>query len=118
MKREWLVAVVFLAAVIAGRAVPRAEIIDRVLAVVNGAVILQSDSRGALRLGLIDMPPGPEPLRTVLNELIERRLVLIEVHRSGIPDPNPAAVDARMAQVRGRFPSDEAMARALAEVVP
>lgn len=116
MKRKWLAAVMFLAMVIAGHAVPRAEIIDRVLAVVNGAVILQSDSRGALRLGLIEMPPGPEPLLAVLNQLIERRLVLIEVHRSGIPDPDPAAVDARMADVRARFPSDEAMARTLAEV--
>jgi hypothetical protein len=116
MKRKWLAAVMFLAMVIATSPVGRAEIIDRVLAVVNGAVILQSDSRGALRLGLMDMPAGPEPLRAVLNELIERRLILIEVRRSGIPDPDPAAVGARMAEVRGRFPSDEAMARTLAEV--
>ena len=116
MKREWLAAVVFLAGVIASSAIVRAEIIDRVLAVVNGAVILQSDSRGALRLGLIDMPQGPEPLRAVLNQLIERRLVLIEVRRSGIADPDPAAVEARMAEVRGRFPTDEALTRALAEV--
>lgn len=93
-----------------------AEIIDRVLAVVNGAVILQSDSRGALRLGLIEMPEGAGPLRTVLDRLIERRLVLIEVQRSGSPEPFGAAVDARLGEVRRRFASDEAFAAVLAEV--
>lgn len=116
MKCERVAAVMFLAVVIASGAVARAEIIDRVLAVVNGAVILQSDSRGALRLGLMEMPAGPEPLRAVLNQLIERRLVLVEVHRSGIPDPARARVDARMAEVRARFSSDEAFTRTLDEI--
>ena len=93
-----------------------AEIIDRVLAVVNGAVILQSDSRAVLRLGLVEMPSGAEPLRAVLDRLIERRLILLEAQRSGTPDPAAAAVEARLAEVRSRFASDEAFATALAEL--
>src|SRR5687767_1002936 len=92
-----------------------AEIIDRVLAVVNGAVILQSDSRAALRLGLIEVAEGAGPLRAVLDRLIERRLVLIEVQRSGSPEAFGAAVDARLGEVRRRFASDEAFAAVLAE---
>ncbi len=107
--------VIILALVVASSAAVGAEIIDRVLAVVNGAVILQSDSRGALRLGLIEMPAGPEALRAVLDRLIERRLVLIEVNRSGAVDLDEAAVEARMAQVRGRFASDAELQAVLDE---
>jgi hypothetical protein len=111
-------AAVMLALVVGGGAV-RAEIIDRVLAVVNGAVILQSDSRGATRLGLIQIPPGTpaglEANRAALDRLIERRLVLVEVNRSATPNPADVVVDAGMIEVRSRFTSDEEFERALAE---
>jgi parvulin-like peptidyl-prolyl isomerase len=104
-----------LALIVASGAAVRAEIIDRVLAVVNGAVILQSDSRGALRLGLIEMPAGPEALRAVLDRLIERRLVLIEVNRSGAVELDENAVDARMAAVREKFAGDAELQTVLDE---
>lgn len=107
---------VMMALVVAAGIPVRAEIIDRVLAVVNGAVILQSDSRGVLRLGLIEMPPGGEPLRAVLDRLIERRLILVEANRSGTTDPDAEAVEAGLREVRGRFASDAAFASVLAEV--
>jgi peptidyl-prolyl cis-trans isomerase SurA len=107
--------VMVLALVVASSANVRAEIIDRVLAVVNGTVILQSDSRGALRLGLVEMPAGPEALRAVLDRLIERQLVLIEVNRSGSVELNEDEVEARMAQVRGRFATDAELQAALDE---
>ena len=89
-----------LAAAALGGGVARAEIIDRILAVVDGSIITQSDLLGALRLGLL----GPEPSRAsipeVLDRLIERRLILSEVERYAPPDPPDAEVDRRVAELR------------------
>ena len=104
-----------LAVLVASGLAVRAEIIDRVLAVVNGAVILQSDSRGALRLGLVEMPAGPEALRAVLDRLIERRLVLIEANRSGTQELDETAVETRVAEIRARFTSESQFEAVLAE---
>jgi peptidyl-prolyl cis-trans isomerase SurA len=89
-----------------------AQIIDRVMAVVNGAVITQSDVEAVRRFGLLPDTPVPE----IVERLIDRRLTVVEVNRSAPPEPAPALVHARVADVRRRFASDEAFARALAEV--
>jgi hypothetical protein len=57
----------------------RAEVIDRILAVVDGAIITQSDAAAAIRLGLVAGPA--DPLAGVVDRLIERRLMLREVDR-------------------------------------
>jgi hypothetical protein len=80
----------------------RAQIIDRILAVVNGAMILQSDVMMAVRLGLAPAPPASDPIAAPLDALIERRLVLEEVDRYAPPDPTDADIDRRLAEVRGR----------------
>ena len=78
-----------------------AEIIDRILAVVNGALIMQSDVRLAVRLGLAPST-GNDAVAAPLDALIERRLVLEEVDRYAPPEPPPAEVDRRLAEIRTR----------------
>jgi peptidyl-prolyl cis-trans isomerase SurA len=80
----------------------RAQIIDRILAVVNGALILQSDVMMAVRLELAPAPAASDPIAAPLDALIERRLVLEEVDRYAPPDPTDADIDRRLAEVRGR----------------
>jgi cytidylate kinase len=80
----------------------RAEIIDRILAVVNGAVIMQSDVTMSVRLGLAPSSAGSDVMAVPLDALIERRLVLEEVDRYAPPDPADADVDRRLAEVRAR----------------
>ena len=98
-------------------AAPRAsaaEVIDRVLAVVNGAVITLSDVQGALRFGLVTAEPHGD-LRAAVDRLIERRLALVEVERYAPPEPPEAGIDAAIAAARATFPSESAFAAALAE---
>ena len=79
-----------------------AEIIDRILAVVNGAVIMQSDVTMSVRLGMAPSSAGPDLMAVPLDALIERRLVLEEVDRYAPPDPVDADVDRRLAEIRAR----------------
>ena len=78
----------------------RAEVIDRILAVVDGALITQSDAAAAIRLGLVAGPA--DPLAAIVDRLIERRLVLREVDRYAPPDPAEADVDRTVADIRAR----------------
>jgi len=80
----------------------RAEIIDRILAVVDGAVIMQSDVTMAVRLGLVPAASTVDPISAPLNALIERRLILEEVDRYAPPDPPEAEIDQDLAEIRAR----------------
>ena len=91
-----------------------AQVIDRVMAVVNGSVITQSEVHGLLAFGMVRRPADGD-LTAVLDRLIERRLVLAEVNRYSPPEPAEGLLDARFADVRGRFASEEAFERRLAE---
>jgi hypothetical protein len=81
----------------------RAEIIDRVLAVVDTQIITLSDVRAALRFGLVPEDVTTDPTGAVLQRLIDRRLMLIEVDRYAPPEPSEAAVNASLAAVERRF---------------
>ena len=95
---------------------PRAEIIDRILAVVAGDPILLSDALAAQRFGLVEVPPGTaDPMRATIDLLIDRRLQLSEVNRYLPPEPTPEQMEARIEAVRSRFPSPAAFDAALAE---
>lgn len=94
-----------IAALVLGAGIPRAEVIDRILAVVDGALITQSDATAAIRLGLV-RGPG-DPLADVLDRLIERQLVLREVDRYAPPDPAEAEVERGLAGIRARAGSPE-----------
>jgi hypothetical protein len=92
----------------------RAEILDRVLAVVANRLIMQSDVTAARDLHLVPFEAGGDPIRDVLTRLIDRELVLVEVDRYAPPEPSAAAVDAEVQRVRERFPSEADLDGALA----
>ena len=95
---------------------PRADIIDRILAVVGGEPIMQSDAIAAMRFGIIDVPPETtDPVRVAIDLLIDRRLQLTEVNRYLPPEPSQEQMDTRMAAIRARFASQAAFDAALAE---
>ena len=95
----------------------RAEVIDRVLAVVGaeggGQVITLSDVIAARDLGLQSAGDAPDPLRAILTKLIDRELELAEVDRYAPPEPSAEAVDREVAVVRARFGSDADFEKAL-----
>lgn len=92
-----------------------AEVIDRILATVGGALILQSDAVAAARLGFVALPGQGDPLQFTLDRLIERRLMLIEVDRYAPPEPSRPMLDERMQQVDQRIGSGERLDAILRE---
>ena len=84
---------------------PQSNVIDRILAVVSGGLILQSDVNAALKLGLVEVPAEGDRIQGTLDRLIERRLMLIEVDRYGPPEPSRADVDAAMGEIDKRIAS-------------
>jgi hypothetical protein len=95
--RNVLAAVVWLLA-----AAAPAEIIDRILAVVDGAIIMQSDVAAAVRLSMVPATSAADPIPAALDALIERRLILEEVDRYAPPDPADADIDRRVSEIRTR----------------
>jgi hypothetical protein len=94
----------------------RAQIIDRVLAVVVAEPITLSDVTAAIRFGFVtDAPGGQDRVRAALDAVIERRLQLIEVNRYQPPEPPAAEVDARLAPIQARFEGQSAFERAMTE---
>jgi hypothetical protein len=89
------------ASLASGGATLRAEIIDRILAVVDGAIIMQSDLAVAVRLGLVPSA-GADATSAALDRLIERQLILSEVDRYAPPEPAAAEIDRRVADIRAR----------------
>jgi hypothetical protein len=66
-------------------------------------------------LGLQTADSAADPVRAVLERLIDRELVLAEVDRYAPPEPDAAAVEREVARVRARFAAsadfDGALAR-------
>ena len=99
-----IVGLILLAAVAAAARHAGAEIIDRVLAVVDGVPITQSDATAVMRLNLA---PGPGAaaagtIPAVRDALVERQLILAEVDRYAPPAPADADVDRAFDAVRTR----------------
>ncbi len=92
----------------------RAEIIDRVVAILPGQIITLSDLEAALELGLVEPPAGTERIAGGLTALIDKILMLNEVRRVVPPEPTVAAIDARVAGIRKRFASPADLTRVLA----
>ena len=88
----------------------RAEVIDRVIAVVGTAVVTLSDVRAAEAFGLTS---GAAPA-DVLAALIDRELMLGEVDRYAAPDPESGVLDRRLARIQARFSSRALYEQALA----
>ncbi|MEP6914485.1 MAG: hypothetical protein ABJC89_02525 [Acidobacteriota bacterium] len=79
-----------------------AQVVDRILAVVDGGPITQSDVAAAIRLRLVRPAPGGDPVSSVLDRLIERHLMLAEVERYAPPEPAEAAVESRLGEIRSQ----------------
>lgn len=89
----------FLIGVLLGAAPGGAQVIDRVLAIVDGRLVTLSDVRTTSTLRLIDAPAGAAAIEAALDRWIERLLVLQEVDRFAPPEPGAAAVETRVASV-------------------
>jgi hypothetical protein len=90
-----------------------AELIDRVLAVVNRQVITLSDAQAAIRLGLEITGGSADPLGTALTRLIDRQVLLDEVNRYTSQEPDAQSVNESLEAVRARFESPAAFVSAL-----
>jgi hypothetical protein len=108
--RTWLCGLL----VLSGSGVLRAEIIDRVLAVVAGQIITLSDVTAARDLRLETTDGAADPIRALLSKLIDRELILAEVERYAPAEPTADAVEREMDRVRARFAAAQELADALA----
>jgi hypothetical protein len=104
-----------LALVNSGRTVTADEVIDRVVAVVAGDLIMQSDVNAVRVLGLLSTSRDASN-EEVLNQLIDRTLVLSEIERYSPPEPSASAISDGVNAIRKGFSSSEEFARALARV--
>ncbi len=78
------------------------ELLDRVVARVDGQAITLSDARAAAGFGLVDIADGADPIASATRGLIERQLMLVEVARFSPPEPDSAALDREAATLRER----------------
>ncbi|HXH05144.1 MAG TPA: hypothetical protein VNI83_00995, partial [Vicinamibacterales bacterium] len=101
-----------LAVLLLGAPLGRAQVIDRVLAVVSGTLITLSDVHAALALGLVQPGAGRDPIGPALDRLIDRALMLLELDRFAPREPDAGALAARAAQLRARLAAAGDPARA------
>ena len=97
-------------------ALAKNEILDRILVIVSGYIIMQSDVRAFIDLQLIDVPLDVHSESDVLNYLIERRLVIDEVDRYVVSDLPETNTNTRFLEIRKKFSSEEAFATVLQKV--
>jgi hypothetical protein len=77
------------------------QLLDRVVAHVDGTAITLTDLNAAIGLGVVEAPAGSDS-KMALERLIERQLVLSEVARFAPPEPPAAAVDREVAAMTER----------------
>jgi hypothetical protein len=100
-----VVAIVFAAASLSAQ-----DVLDRVVARVNGEPITLSDARAAVALGVVERPDGVDPLLSAVRQLIERRLVLAEVARFAPPEPDPVMLTGEVNALTAHVGSAEQLA--------
>jgi hypothetical protein len=94
-----------LALILTAAAAASAEVIDRVMAIVDGHLITLSDVRRAMTLRLVDRDSAPAAETAALERLIDRVLILQEVERYAPPEPERAALDIQVRDVERRVGS-------------
>jgi hypothetical protein len=92
-----------LALLLVAAAAASAEVIDRVMAIVDGHLITLSDVRRAMTLHLVDRDGPPAGEAVALERLIDRMLILQEVERYAPPEPERAALDTQLRDVERRL---------------
>jgi hypothetical protein len=76
------------------------RLLDRVLARVDGYPITLTDVQGAIGLGVIQVPPGPDAAAAGVQQMIDRQLELAEVQRFPPPEPDPSAAMREAARLK------------------
>jgi hypothetical protein len=94
---RWLVATAF---VLWLSPVSAQQLLDRVVARVEGRAITLTDVQAALGLGAIQAPPGADPIAAGTQQMIDRQLVLAEVLRFPPPEPDAAATTREVARLK------------------
>ncbi len=69
------------------------QLLDRVVARVDGYATTLTDVQAALGLGIIQAPPGADPIEAGTQQMIDRQLLLAEVQRFPPPEPSATTVD-------------------------
>lgn len=92
---------------------PSEVLLERTLAIVGGAVVMQSDVTLAQTLGLIAGVAAASP-EAALGALVDRWLMLHEVARFAPAEPSAAAIDARLTAIRATAGDDATLTRVLA----
>ena len=88
------------------------EIIDRIVAVVDGHIITLSDIRAERAMRQVLGEPVPKDDRELLDELIDQHLIHPQLELFREVDPTPAEIDARLAEIKDRNGLSEADIRA------
>ena len=75
------------------------QLLDRVLARVDGTPITLTDVQAAIGVGIIQTGSA-DPITAGTQQMIDRQLELVEVQRFPPPEPNPDAVVRETAQLK------------------
>jgi hypothetical protein len=86
-------------------------VVDRMVAVVNKRVILESELDQARRIELLLQgkpvtreEPDPKQMQALLERLIDRSLLEQQIADPAILDPTPEELTARIKEIRGQIP--------------
>jgi parvulin-like peptidyl-prolyl isomerase len=91
----------------------RAEVVDRMVAVVNKQIILESELDQVAHVEFLlqgrplDQLTDPE-MGKVLERLIDQDLLQQQIAQAAMPDPRPEEMAARLRDVRSQIPGAEA----------
>jgi parvulin-like peptidyl-prolyl isomerase len=92
----------------------RADVIDRIMAVVGGQPITLSDVTAVLQFHLVEPPQGTrDPLVFAMDRLVDRTLMLAEVDRFQPPEPDPVEITVRVDQLERTAGSTAAFEKSL-----
>jgi hypothetical protein len=83
------------------------EVLDHVVAVINGSVILESDVQEEMRLAVLQpfSDPGRNTPKRALQRLIDRDLILQQMQTAEeLTPPSPEEVQQRVNELRGLLP--------------
>jgi hypothetical protein len=78
------------------------QLLDRVVARVSGIPVTQTDVDAALGLGVVMVSGAEDPRAAATRQLIERQLILGEVARFSPPEPDAAAIERAVADMKQR----------------
>jgi len=76
------------------------QLLDRVLARIDGAPLTLTDVQAAIGLGVVQVPPGADAMAAGTQLMIDRQLELTEVQRFPPPEPDATPVAREAARLK------------------